>query len=71
MNDWTDAFDIRITQSHSRYVVETRENRLYVLNRKALIWNLKNVFKVEPEQCKAIMSNLDKVGIVVLNKEAV
>jgi hypothetical protein len=71
MNDWTDAFDIRITQSYNRYVVETRENRLYVLNRKALIWNLKNVFKVEPEQCKAIMSNLDKVGIAVLNKEAV
>ncbi len=70
MKDWTDAFDVRITQSNTRYVVETSAGRLHVLNRKALIWNLKNVFKVTPEQGKAIMRNLDEVGLAVLTKEA-
>jgi len=69
MRDRNDERDLRITQVNSRYVVETFVGTLHVLNRKALVWNLKNVIKVTSEQGKAIMRDLDEVGLAVITKE--
>lgn len=53
---------MKITQINNRYVVEITEGRLHILNRKALIWNLKNVFGIKGEQGKSVMRSLDETG---------
>jgi len=64
-------FNVKITESNKHYIVELPAGKMHVLTRKALIWNLKHVFKVAPEQGKRIMSELENSGYATLNKEAV
>ena len=56
-----------ITQINNRYMVETPDGRAHVLNKKSLIWNLKNVFKVSSEDCKEIIRLLELDGKAELN----
>lgn len=58
---------MKITQINNRYVVELENGRLHILNRKALIWNLKQVFGIKGEQGKDIMKSLDTNGSVEIN----
>lgn len=58
---------MKITQSFNRYVVETNDGRMHILNRKALIWNLKHVFNIKGEQGKDVMKSLDATGQVEIN----
>ena len=57
---------MKITQINNRYVVELESGRLHILNRKSLIWNLKNVFDIKGEQGKCIMRDLDLFGQVTI-----
>lgn len=63
---------MKITQSHNRYVIELDNGRLHILNRKALIWNLKNVFGIQGQQGKDVMKQLDQNGsaVITLTKAA-
>lgn len=58
---------MKITQSNDRYVVETSDGRMHILNRKSLIWNLKHVFGIKGEQGKSVMKSLDATGQVEIN----
>lgn len=58
---------MKITQINNRYVVELENGRLHILNRKALIWNLKQVFGIKGEQGKSVMKSLDTNGSVEIN----
>lgn len=58
---------MKITQTNNRYVVELENGRLHILNRKALIWNLKHVFNIKGEQGKDVMKSLDATGQVEIN----
>lgn len=58
---------MRITQINKGYVVQTDDGEtLQMLNRKSLIWNLKNVFRIKGEAGKAIMKSLDTDGVAVV-----
>lgn len=58
---------MKITQINNRYVVETTDGRMHILNRKALIWNLKHVFNIKGEQGKSVMKCLDADGQITIN----
>ena len=58
---------MKITQTNDRYIVELENGRLHILNRKALIWNLKHVFNIKGEQGKDVMKSLDATGQVEIN----
>lgn len=58
---------MKITQTNDRYIVELENGRLHILNRKALIWNLKHVFNIKGEQGKSVMKSLDATGQVEIN----
>lgn len=58
---------MKITQTNNRYIVELENGRLHVLNRKALIWNLKHVFGIQGQQGKDVMKSLDATGQVEIN----
>ena len=58
---------MKITQINNRYVVDLADGRLHILNRKALIWNLKQVFDIKGEQGKDVMKCLDANGQVTIN----
>jgi hypothetical protein len=53
---------MKITQINNRYMVVTKDGKFHILNRKSLIWNLKNVFNIKGEQGKQIMRSLDAMG---------
>lgn len=55
---------LKITQINNRFLIETPDHKLHILNRKALIWNMKNVFNLKGEEGKTIMTILDKNGNV-------
>lgn len=58
---------MKITQTNNRYIVELENGRLHILNRKALIWNLKQVFGIKGEQGKSVMKCLDADGQITIN----
>lgn len=58
---------MKITQINNRYVVDLADGRIHILNRKALIWNLKHVFDIKGEQGKDVMKCLDSNGQVEIN----
>ena len=58
---------MKITQINNRYVVDLADGRIHILNRKSLIWNLKNVFGIKGEQGKDVMKCLDANGQVEIN----
>ena len=58
---------MKITQTNNRYVIELGDNKIHVLNRKALIWNLKNTFGIQGEQGKQVMRDLDLNGQIEIN----
>jgi uncharacterized protein YxjI len=60
---------MKITQTNNRYVVELENGRLHILNRKALIWNLKHVFNIKGEQGKDVMKSLDATGYAEITLE--
>lgn len=53
---------MKITQSNNKYVITTAEGRLHILSRKALVWNLKNVFGIKGVAGKILMKQLDNTG---------
>ena len=55
---------LSITQINNRFVVETSNGKLHILNRKSLIWNLKRVFNIKGQDGRDIMTNLDSNGYI-------
>jgi len=45
-----------------RYYVDYPEGRLHILNERSLVWNLKRVFDIGPEDTKGIMQELYASG---------
>jgi hypothetical protein len=41
-----------------RYYVDYPEGRLHILNERSLVWNLKGVFGISPEDTKGILQEL-------------
>lgn len=56
---------MKITQINNRYVVDLADGRLHILNRKALIWNLKR-WGGPKAKIKYVMDVLDRDGIITL-----
>ena len=64
---------MRITQVNNQYVIEFGDNKLHILNRKSLVWNLKR-WGGTPKKIKYVMDVLDQDGVITLptlTKEAV
>lgn len=55
---------MKITQTNTKYVIETSDGKIHILNRKSLIWTLKNTFNLKGEQGKSVMTKLDTDGTV-------
>jgi len=53
-----------IKQKKSIYILSRGQDVLYLLNRKALLFYLKEVLKVEQKQGELIMTNLDSSGFI-------
>lgn len=52
------------------YMIELDGNTLYVLNRKSLVWQLKNVFGIGKIVGPELMRQLDEHGQVELERAA-
>lgn len=50
---------ITVTLVGSRYVLETPNGKIHILTRKALKWNLKNVFGLDGADVLSIVVSLD------------
>lgn len=61
---------MKIIQVNKTYQVTLPTGKLYILSRKALIWNLKNVFGIKGENGKRIMAQLDMHGHAELKEVA-
>jgi hypothetical protein len=55
---------MKITQVNNRFVVETVEGRLHILNEKSLRWNLKRVFGRNAAEVAKIVMILKDVGTI-------
>ena len=58
----------KITQINNRYVVETPDGRVHILNKKSLEWNLKYVFNYTKEHTRAVVVHLEshgKIGVAI------
>lgn len=45
---------LKVTQYNTRYVVETPNGKLHVLNQKSFDWNMKHVFGLTPALIKEL-----------------
>jgi len=59
---------MKITMVGNRFFVETDAGRLHILNQKALLWNLKHVFKVKSP--KRVVEHVMLNGSAELSKIA-
>lgn len=60
-------FDVKVTQSQRWYVISFDNGRLYIISRKALKWNLSNVFLLSSDEVQHVMFSLDEVGVATFN----
>lgn len=50
-----ESTQIKVTQYNNKFVIETTEGKLHILNERALKWNLTHVFCVDPDLIMGIM----------------
>jgi uncharacterized protein YxjI len=60
---------ITITQINTVYHIQMHSGKIHCLNRKSLIWNLKNTFNLKGQDGRLIMKNLDENGRVEIYTE--
>ena len=60
-------YDVKVTQSQRWYVISFDNGRLYIISRKALKWNLSNVFLLSSDEVQHVMFSLDEVGVAAFN----
>lgn len=60
-----------ITQANRWFVIELGDQRLHLLNEKALRWNLKHVFKFDKFAITSIMAYLAQQSRVEINLDQV
>ena len=51
-------FKLIITQSHTKYIIETPDGKLHVLNQKSFDWNMKHVFGLTKPDLKKLHNHL-------------
>jgi len=61
---------MKITQINNRFLVETPDTRLHMLNEKSLTYFLKNQLKLNKVQRIELLNQLDEYGSVTLVLEA-
>lgn len=54
-----------------RYYVDSSEGRLHILNEQSLVWNLKRVFSISPEDTKHVVEELYRCGAVIVELKRV
>lgn len=57
---------MKITQVNTRYVVETADGKVHVLNQHSLRWNLKHVFGKSMTEIAIILGELSVNGVCEL-----
>lgn len=55
---------LRITQSHKTFILELNAQKLYVLNQKALVWQLKHLAKLNQTQVASIIHMFEYQSVV-------
>lgn len=58
---------IKITRVNNRFDVEMPGGRLYILNERALKWNLKHVFGLSGEDVLAVLMGFSLTNTMVID----